>query len=81
MVIMFALGAYIELVVAILATRGGALSDLLGTERLTGNQWLLAIAPAAALFALWELGELIARRRAGSDETASEASEPVAAAA
>ena len=51
-----------ELVVALLATRGGALSSLLGTVSLTSTQWFLAIAPAAALFALWELGKLIARR-------------------
>ena len=52
-----------ELFVALLATRGGALSSLLGTVRLTSTQWLLAIAPAALLFVLWELGKLIARRR------------------
>ncbi len=32
-----------ELLVAILATRGGALSSLLGTERLTPEQWFLAL--------------------------------------
>ena len=53
----------IELFVALLLTRGGALSDLLGTVRLTHTQWALAIAPAVALFVLWELGKLIARRR------------------
>ncbi len=51
-----------EFVVALLATRGGALSGLLGTVPLTSTQWFLAIAPAAALFVLWELGKLIARR-------------------
>ena len=53
----------LELFVAILATRGGALSSLLATERLTSTQWFLALAPAVLLFILWELGKLIARNR------------------
>jgi len=53
----------IELFVAILVTRGGALSSLLTTERLTSTQWFLALAPAVVLFILWELGKLIARNR------------------
>jgi Ca2+-transporting ATPase len=35
---------------------------IFGTEQLTGKQWLLALVPAIALFFLWELGKLIARR-------------------
>ncbi len=58
-----------ELFVAILASRGGALSSVLGTVRLTPEQWFLALAPAAALFVLWELGKLIARRRGARHDT------------
>jgi Ca2+-transporting ATPase len=40
------------------------LRRLLGTTRLHGStQWTLAVAPAVALFILWELGKLIARSR------------------
>ncbi len=36
--------------------------SLLGTVQLSLTQWSLALAPAVALFFLWELGKLIARR-------------------
>jgi P-type Ca2+ transporter type 2C len=68
----------LELFVAILATRGGALSSLLGTERLTSTQWFLALAPAALLFILWELGKLIARNR-GKRPTSAEIASPAPA--
>jgi hypothetical protein len=46
-----------------LIARGGLLTSLLSTEALTGSQWLIGGAlPAVALFILWELGKLIARR-------------------
>ena len=52
-----------EVVLALLIGRGGALTSLLGTEPLTGRQWLWGALPAVLLFVLWELGKLIARRR------------------
>ena len=53
-----------EVALALLIGRGGALSSLLGTQPLTGRQWLLGAVPALLLFALWELGKLVARRGA-----------------
>ena len=53
-----------ELALALLIARGGALTSLLGTQTLTGRQWLVGAVPAVALLVLWELGKLIARRRA-----------------
>ena len=43
--------------------RQAHVSQLLGTTRLDGGKWLLTIAPAIALFFLWELGKLLARSR------------------
>jgi Ca2+-transporting ATPase len=70
-----------EIVLAILVVRLGVLQWLLGTTGLSFTQWLLAFVPAVALFALWELGKLIARARhhtpavpAGSATTAQAAS-------
>ena len=56
----------VEVALAILIARGGALTSLLGTAGLTGAQWLSGALPAAVLFVLWELGKLLARRRTGS---------------
>ena len=53
-----------ELALTLLIARGGALTSLLGTQTLTGRQWLVGAVPAVALLVLWELGKLIARRRA-----------------
>ncbi len=58
--------AGIEIVLAILIAEGAFLPSLLGTIQLTGEQWLLGAAPALILFIGWELGKLIARRRAGT---------------
>ncbi len=55
-----------EVVLALLIGRGGALTSLLGTQPLTGRQWLFGALPALMLFMLWELGKLIARRRSES---------------
>ena len=52
----------IEVVLALLIARGGMLSSLLGTDSLSGEQWLIGAAPALLLFVLWELGKLLARR-------------------
>ena len=69
----------VELAVAVLTTRGGALSSLLGTERLTSDQWFLSLTPAAGLFVLWELGKLVARRSGVASETTGATPEPVGA--
>ena len=48
----------IEVVLAVLITRGGLLTSLLSTQALTGSQWLIGGAlPAVVLFILWELGQ------------------------
>ena len=57
--------ALIELVLAVLITQMDVLRVLLGTVQLSLIQWSLALVPAVALFFLWELGKLIARRRTG----------------
>jgi len=51
-----------EIVLAVLISQMDALRRLLGTTQLTLGQWALALAPAVALFFLWEVGKLIARR-------------------
>jgi P-type Ca2+ transporter type 2C len=55
----------IELALALLIARGGALTSLLDTQRLTGRQWLWGALPALLLGILWELGKLAARREEG----------------
>ena len=47
-----------------LITQMDVMRRMFGTEQLTGEQWLLALVPAIALFFLWELGKLVARRGA-----------------
>ena len=53
-----------EIVLAFLVTEFAVLQHVLGTTALTGGQWLLAVAPAVALFLLWETGKCIVRFRA-----------------
>ena len=53
----------VEIALAVILARGGALSSFLGTEALTDGQWLLSAAPALLLFILWELGKAVARHR------------------
>ena len=69
----------VEVVLALLIARGGVLTSLLGTQALTGRQWLIGAAPAVVLLVLWELGKLIARRR-GSEGAERVAPAEVAAA-
>ena len=52
----------VEIALALMIARGGALTSLLDTQALTGRQWLIGALPALILFILWELGKLIARR-------------------
>ena len=54
----------VELALAVLIARGGALTSLLSTVRSHGRQWLIGAAPAVLLLVLWELAKLIARRGA-----------------
>ena len=54
--------ALVEIALALLIARGGALTSLLGTAALSGTQWLLGALPALVLLIAWELGKAIARR-------------------
>ena len=66
--------ALVELVLAVCITQMDVMRTLLGTVKLSLAQWSLALAPAVALFFLWELGKLIARRHnAESARTATPA--------
>jgi Ca2+-transporting ATPase len=60
----------IEIALALLIARGGTLTSLLGTEALTGKQWLIGASPALLLLILWEVGKLIARRGEKSAQAA-----------
>ena len=53
-----------EVVLAVLITQMDVMRRVFGTQQLTLGQWALSLAPAIALFFLWELGKLIARRGA-----------------
>ncbi len=73
----------VEVALALLIARGGELTSLLGTIQLTSRQWLIGAAPAVLLLILWELGKLIAHRRAepvqaGPPTEAAPADGPVA---
>jgi Ca2+-transporting ATPase len=57
------LTAALEVALAVLIARGGALTSLLGASTLTGRQWLIAAIPAVLLLAGWELGKALARAR------------------
>ena len=70
--------ALAEIVLAVLITQMDVMRRMFGTEQLTGEQWLLALVPAIALFFLWEVGKLVARRGAEPEATAAPAEEPAA---
>jgi Ca2+-transporting ATPase len=55
--------ALAELALAIMITQMDLFNRLLGTTPLRHGQFLLALASAVLLVALWEGGKLIARRR------------------
>ena len=52
----------LEFVLAVLVTQMDALRRILGTTQIDFREFAWALAPAAALFVLWELGKLVARR-------------------
>ncbi len=54
--------ALVEIALALLIARGGALTSLLGTAALSSEQWLLGALPAVVLLIVWEIGKAIARR-------------------
>ena len=58
------LTALVEIALAALIASGGAVTNVLNTQHLTATQWIFGAVPAAALLVLWELGKLVARRRA-----------------
>ena len=70
--------ALAEIVLAVLITQMDVMRRMFGTEQLTGEQWLLALVPAIALFFLWEVGKLVARRGAEPEAAAVPAEEPAA---
>ncbi|MET0921138.1 MAG: HAD-IC family P-type ATPase [Acidimicrobiia bacterium] len=53
-----------EIALAVLITQMDGLRRVFDTVQLSASQWALAAAPAVALFVLWELGKLVARREA-----------------
>ena len=59
--------AGVEIVLAILVTQAGFLMRILGTTQLSLAQFGLAVLPTIVLFALWEIGKLIARRGHGTE--------------
>ena len=52
----------VELALALMIVRGGALSGLLNTLPLTGREWLIGAIPAVLLLVLWELAKYFARQ-------------------
>jgi Ca2+-transporting ATPase len=60
--------ALAEFVLAVLITQMEVLRRIFGTVELTFPQWSLALVPAVALLVLWELGKLVARRGATSED-------------
>jgi P-type Ca2+ transporter type 2C len=55
-----------EFVLAVLVTQMDVFRRLLGTTQLNLRQFAWAVIPAVALLLLWELGKLVARRRAAT---------------
>ena len=73
------LTALAELVLAVLITQMDVLRTVFGTAQLTVTQWALSLVPAVALFFLWELGKLVARRGTESAPAAMPVEEAAAA--
>ena len=57
--------ALAEVALALFATQMDGFRRLLGTTPLTSGQFLLGLAAAVLLLALWEIGKLVARRSSG----------------
>ena len=57
------LTALAEIVIAVAVTQVDGFNRLLGTRPLTAGQFGLALAAAVVMFAVWEAGKLVARRR------------------
>jgi Ca2+-transporting ATPase len=66
--------AAVEIALAVLIAKGDFLPSLLGTVKLSGEQWLIGAAPAVVLFVAWELGKALARRTSGSGPAPASAS-------
>ena len=70
-----------------LITQADFMRALLGTVRLTPEEWFVGLIPAVLLFGLWEAGKAVARSRSGrgpatTDQpavTATPATSPAAA--
>ncbi len=62
--------ALAEVALALMIARGGALTSLLGTQALSGGQWLIGAAPALVLFIAWEFGKWMARRGTAGEQDA-----------
>ena len=62
--------ALVEIVLAVLIARGGALTSLLDSQALTDTQWLIGAAPAVVLLLLWGGRQGIARSRSGEAKQA-----------
>jgi Ca2+-transporting ATPase len=73
------LTALAELVLAVLITQMDVLRNVFGTAQLSVAQWALSLVPAVALFFLWELGKLVARRGAHSPQESLPVAEAAAA--
>jgi Ca2+-transporting ATPase len=72
------LTALAELVLAVFITQMDVLRHVFGTVQLSLTQWALALVPAVALFFLWELGKLVARREAGPSQEVMPVAAPAA---
>jgi P-type Ca2+ transporter type 2C len=65
------LTALAEIALAVMVTQMDLFNRLLGTVPLKAGQFGLALAAAALLLAIWEIGKLIARRQISSPESNS----------
>jgi Ca2+-transporting ATPase len=68
-----------EILGAVLLTQWDFLRRILDTQRLTAQQWGLALLAALLLLGAWELGKWIARRQAGVATAAAETAGSAAA--
>jgi Ca2+-transporting ATPase len=57
--------ALVEVVLAVLITQLELMRRIFDTAQIGMIEWALSLAPAIALFFVWEIGKLIARQRSG----------------